>query len=169
MNTLTAVMEWIEENPKEGVRFLESLADELRILLDVASRPLIPLQTELDLCRAHLRVMSCRKAAQFDLQTDGTLVHGQIPPAIFHTLLENAISHNSYDDERVAFRLKEERAAGRRRYTFSAPLRQRERSGRNGVGMRYVTTRLEESYPGRWTLDTFADADAWHTAIEVPA
>ena len=36
MNTLTAIMEWIEEDPREGVHFLQALADELRIFAEVA-------------------------------------------------------------------------------------------------------------------------------------
>ena len=169
MNTLTAVMEWIEENPKQGVRFLESLADELRLFLDVASRPLIPLQKELALCNAHLRIMSCRKAMQFELETTGVNGDKAVPPAIFHTLVENAISHNSYDDATVSFRLREERAGESRRYIFSAPLSTRQEHDGGGVGMRYVKTRLEDSYPGRWSVQSFADGDWWQTSIEVPA
>lgn len=169
MNTLTAVMEWIEENPRQGVRFLESLAEELRLFLDIASRKVIPMEKELALCRAHLQIMSCRKAMQFSLETDGVELQEVIPPAIFHTLVENAISHNAYDAERVAFRLREERASNARRFVFSAPLRSTGDATRGGVGMRYVQTRLEETYPGRWSIRSFAEGDLWQTAIEVPA
>ena len=38
MNTLTSVMEWIEEDPTTGVKFIEALADEFRILSEVSNR-----------------------------------------------------------------------------------------------------------------------------------
>lgn len=177
MNTLTAVMEWMEENPRDGVRFLQSLADELRIFIDIARDSLIPVERELELCRAHLRIMSCRMGSRFELDADGLKTDDRVPPAIFHTLVENAISHNAYGDEPVAFQLREEREHGSRRYLFSAPIRGARPTpaacagevARAPLGTRYLTARLEESYPGRWRLRSFADGDRWQTLIEVPA
>ena len=107
--------------------------------------------------------------SRFELDADGLQTDDHVPPAIFHTLVENAISHNAYGDERVAFQLREERDHGSRRYLFSAPLRKPFPNEGTGVGTRYLTARLEESYPGRWRLRSFADGDRWQTLIEVPA
>jgi hypothetical protein len=169
MNTLTAVMEWIESSPAEGVKFLESFAEELRIFADVAGSSLIPIGRELELCEAHLRIMSCRNGSRFILKTEGLRDADTIPPAIFHTLIENAITHNIYDEEAIAFQLRAEHSNGTRRYVFTAPLRSNAREDRGGMGMKYVRTRLEESYPGRWRVDSTAAKGLWHTSIEVPA
>ena len=58
MNTLTSVMEWIEEDPTTGVKFIEALADEFRILSEVSGKKLIPVSQEIELCRSHLEIMS---------------------------------------------------------------------------------------------------------------
>ena len=168
MNTLTAVMEWIEDDPREGVRFLEALADELRIFAEVSGEKLIPAGRELELCRSHLAIMSCRKGTRFALDADGVDNAAPLPPAIFHTLLENAITHNGYGDDEVVFTLREERSGDARRYVMDAPIRNAARSAAgNGLGLRYVKARLEESFPGRWRVESAPFAACWRTTIEV--
>jgi hypothetical protein len=169
MNTLTAMMEWIDENPAEGVRLLEVLAEELRIFGEISGQSLIPVARELQLCRAHLTIMGCRKGGAFRLDTDGVDDGALVPPAIFHTLVENAITHNGYDDSAdVVFTLREERADRGRRYLFDSPVhRQPAATPRDGLGLRYVRARLEEAFPGRWSLDSGPDGSSWRTTIVV--
>lgn len=175
MNTLTAVIEWIEEDPPQGVRFLEALADELRIFAEVSGEKLIAARRELELCRSHLAVMSCRKGTRFALDADGVDDAAPLPPAIFHTLIENAITHNGYGEDEVVFTLREERSGEARRYVMDAPIRNRARSATmfdaaragSGVGLRYVMARLEESFPGRWRVESAPFATCWRTTIEV--
>jgi hypothetical protein len=170
MNTLTAAMEWIEQSPEEGVRFLEAFADQLRIFAEVSSEASIPIARELALCRAHLMVMSGRKGTRFVLRTDGVDESATIPPAVFHTLIENAITHNRYGQTEVVFALREERLDGIRRYILDAPVTGAPGSrNADGTGLRYVKARLQENYPGLWRCDARADKHAWTTTIEVPA
>lgn len=171
MNTLTAALEWIEEEPREGARFLEALAGELRILNEISGAALIPIARELDLCRSHLTIMSYRKGMQFDLVADRVDARDVIPPAIFHTLLENAISHNRYRAGRVVFHLREERANGARAYTLDTPrvVQSAPAAEKEGIGLRYIKTRLEESFPGKWRMDSVATEDLWRTTIVLTA
>jgi len=169
MNTLTAVMEWIEEDPPAGLRFLEALADELRIFSEVSKEALIPLERELELCRSHLEIMSYRKGTRFELEAEGAdTATAVLPPATLHTLIENALTHNRYDGERVVFRLAQSAIDGTQRYVFDAPLAKRPpRKTTKGIGLRYVRARLEESFPGRWTMSAGPHGDVWRTTIEV--
>jgi hypothetical protein len=168
MNTLTAVMEWIEEDPRQGVRFLEALADELRIFAEVSGEKLIPAGRELELCRSHLAIMSCRKGTRFALDADGVNAAAPLPPAIFHTLIENAITHNGYGEDEVVFTLREERSGDARRYVMDAPIRNAARTATgDGLGLRYIKARLEESFPGRWRIESAPFATNWRTTIEV--
>ncbi len=170
MNTLTAAMEWIEEDPREGLKFLEAFAEELRIFAAVSKEPLVPLARELALCRSHLEVMNYRKAVRFRLESDGVDTHASIPPATLHTLVENAITHNRYREGDVVFSLREERGAGVRRWIFDAPIRGEKRARKDeGTGLRYVKARLEESFPGRWRFDAGEAGGCWRTIIEVTA
>lgn len=168
MNTLTAAMEWIEQSPEEGVRFLDAFADQLRIFAEVSAAVSIPMAREIALCRAHLTVMSGRTATRFVLRTDGVDEAASIPPAVFHTLIENAITHNAYAQGEVVFALREERQDRTRRYVLDAPVTRVTTVNGDGTGLRYVKARLEESYPGRWRYAAFADEQTWTTTIEVP-
>ncbi len=171
MNTLTAAMEWIEQSPAEGVKFLEAFADQLRIFADVSGDVSIPMAREIALCRAHLMVMSGRKGVRFLLRTECLDESASVPPAVFHTLLENAITHNRYGQAEVVFALREERQDRLRRYVLDAPLTPGTSTGRNadGIGLRYIKARLEENYPGCWHLESEAHEQSWTTTIEVPA
>ncbi|HJW93190.1 MAG TPA: histidine kinase [Thermoanaerobaculia bacterium] len=186
MNTLTAAIEWIEAEPVEGARFLDALASELRILNEISGASSIPISRELELCRSHLTIMSYRKDMRFELETSGIDHAAEIPPAIFHTLIENAISHNRYRDRRIVFTLDATRSNGHRKYVLDTPLSRHRvapatspaafaaesaapHDGREGLGLRYVKTRLEESFPGGWQLQSEAMEDRWRTTIVVPA
>lgn len=168
MNTLTALMEWVENDPGSGVRFLEAFADELRIFSSIARDTKIPMERELALCRSHLAVMECRKGTRFHLRADSVDPRAAIPPAVLHTLVENALTHNRYEDD-VEFTLHEERFRKTRRYIFEAPFAAGSVSHSEGTGLRYVRARLEESYPGRWALQAGERDGCWRTVIEVPA
>jgi len=171
MNTLTAVMGWIEEDPAEGLKLLEAFADELRLFGAISRNAAIPLSQEIALCRAHLAVMSCRKEKRFTLRTEAVDAAALVPPAVFHTLVENAITHNRYDCNEVDFLLSEEREGALRRYVFDAPLSVSAGRDRDheGTGLRYVKARLEELYPGGWRLRSGAEHGNWRTTIEVTA
>jgi hypothetical protein len=171
MNTLTAVMEWIEDDPPAGLAFLEALADELRLFEEMSHERLVPVAQELALCRTHLTLMECRKRTRFELDLDAVDPAATIPPAVFHTLIENAITHNRYGDSVVVFALRERRTETTRCYVFDAPLGTRPAAERaiDGTGMRYVKARLEESYAGRWSVAGAAFGSSWRTLLEVPA
>ncbi|MEL6614310.1 MAG: histidine kinase, partial [Bacteroidota bacterium] len=146
MNSLTSVAEWIETDPAVGVRALEALAAELRALSEVSGEALIPMARELALCRTHLDVMGYRRDVRFDLDARGVDPEGPIPPAVLHTLVENAVTHNAYPPGHVQLTLRETRHEGRRRLTLRAPLAGAAREApQEGGGLRYVRARLAES------------------------
>ncbi|MEM1056632.1 MAG: histidine kinase [Bacteroidota bacterium] len=169
MNSLTSVAEWIETDPTVGVRALEALAAELRALSDVSAEPLIPMSRELALCRAHLDVMGYRRDVRFDLDATGVDPDAPIPPAVLHTLVENAVTHNAYPPGHVQLTLRETRCEGRRRLTLRAPLAGAAREApEEGGGLRYVRARLEESVDGPWSVRSEASGGAWVTDIDLP-
>ena len=169
MNTLTSIVEWVETDPATGARALDALADELRALSEVSGERLIPMRREVALCRAHLAVMGYRRDVRFELDAEGVDPEGAVPPAVLHTLVENAVTHNAHPPGAVALTLREERSAGRRRLTLRAPLAGEPRTdGREGGGLRYVRARLDEAYSGAWTLRSGAEGGAWVTRIDLP-
>jgi len=174
MNTLTALAEVFEEDPDNAGEVLEALAEEIRTLGEVASRKLIPLRQELELCRAHLVVMGMRRDQKLTLTARNVDEDREVPPAIFHTLLENALSHSHYGgEESITFELLEEFRNEAVLYRFLAPLappskdRGAEAAPSTGTGLRYVKARLTEAFEDRWTLESRAQDGAWQTEISI--
>lgn len=175
MNTLGALTEWILENPKASVDMIQVLADEFRLLNDVSAKEKIPLAQEIELCEAHLKIMSYRQDQNLRLETQIDDASVEFPPAIFHTLVENALTHNRYAEDTVCFHLTQildgtERAT----YEFTAPkgaagqIRQKKKGG--GLGLAYVEARLEEAWPGNYSIDAGPTEDGgWKTRIEIGA
>ena len=169
MNTLTTIVEWVETDPATGARALEALAGELRALSEVSGERTIPMARELALCRAHLAVMGFRRDVEFELDAEGVDPETGVPPATLHTLVENAVTHNAYAPGTVRLVLRETVGAGRRQWVLRAPLAGAPRvNGPEGGGLRYVRARLEEAFPGRWTLASGVEGGAWTTWIDVP-
>ena len=169
MNALTSVVEWVETDPATGARALEALAGELRALSEVSGERTIPTGREVALCRAHLAVMGYRRDVRFRLDAEGVDPAAPVPPAVLHTLVENAVTHNAYPSGAVEMTLREERPDGRRQLVLRVPLAGAPQAGgREGGGLRYVRARLEEAFPGRWALSSGAEGGAWVTRIDLP-
>ncbi|MEL6253313.1 MAG: histidine kinase, partial [Bacteroidota bacterium] len=99
MNTLTSLMEWIEEAPGESIQFIEALSGEFEIMSEIAEEKLIPIMQEIDLCKYHIEIMRFRKELNYIFVQENIDPEEKIPPAIFHTLIENAITHSYPDKE----------------------------------------------------------------------
>jgi len=169
MNTLTTIMEVIEQEPKTAVTLIEALAGEFRILARVSGEKLIPLGQELELCRAHLHIMSLRRGISCSLEVANVDETSPVPPALFHTLVEGGLTHQLPRDGRLRFTLEAAYQPGLARYVLTvhggnppAPQPVRE-----GTGLRYVKARLEESFAGRWTLAVGPVAEGWQSVIEI--
>ena len=108
-----------------------------------------------------------------------------VPPALFHTLIENGITHSEGRPRHRVFRLHAERTPRLTQYTLIAPLPETvgpslppvrangrldsmtKESSEAGTGLRYVRARLEESFPGRWSMRAGATAEGWRTEIDI--
>ena len=170
MNTLNTLSELFEQQPEVAGVALEALAEELRGLQEIASERLIPMARELALCRAHLVLMGLRRDRRFRLETEGVEEGSMVPPAIFHTLLENALTHNRYGPEEVAFRIRQAREGRRRRYVFEAPAGEEGAAERgSGTGLQYLRARLREAFGDDWELVSQGNGRRWRTEIVMPA
>jgi len=172
MNTLTALSEWIEEDPAIAARMIQALSEELRLLGTISDRTLIRMEDEIALCRSHLEIMSCRKGRRMTLETAGLDPAAPIPPAVVHTLVENAITHGAARESDVVLRLRRGTEPGRVRYVFESPFEAGAADpapAREGTGLRYIRARLEESFGDRWSLSSGAAGSVWRTEIVVPA
>lgn len=171
MNSLTSLMDWVEESPRDGVQFIEALATELALLNEMADARLVPIGREIELCRAHLSVMRYRKEVAYTWSATGVDPAALLPPAVLHTLVENGITHSRPDGGgRIAFELAYHRDATGQHYTLRTLARNRAGTeGRGeGTGLRYVRARLRENFGEEgWYLSSGATATGWETRITV--
>jgi hypothetical protein len=170
MNTLAVLSEVVEQSPPAAIKLIDDLAEEFRTVARVSAEKLIPLAQELDLCRAHLRVMSVRTGRDWQLEVREVDATALVPPAIFLTLIENGFAHQRPTEGATTFVLSGETAGdGVRRYSFVSPGEIQAQPGRpvGGTGMRYVQARLEESFSGRWSLRGQSIPQGWVTIIEI--
>ncbi|MCJ8268940.1 MAG: histidine kinase, partial [Psychrosphaera sp.] len=179
LNTLTSIEQWIEEEPQTAVKFIDALADEFKVMNAMADQKQVPLAQELDLCRSHLQIMSYRKDMQFELATINTNPELLIPPAIIHTLIENALTHNIYLQGTINMPLTQSTVEQGICLELTAPLNLPKNlpnkepnkeankldSQSNGTGLKYIRSRLEESYPGLWDLQEQQTEQYWITKI----
>ncbi|WP_228445510.1 histidine kinase [Chryseobacterium nakagawai] len=169
-NTLTSMMDWVEESPKEGSRFIQALATEFDIMNEISEQTLIPITKELELCRQHVSIMGFRKEINYQWEEIGIDEKQLIPPAIIHTLLENGITHSEpFPGNTVKFVLSYILQDKTHQYTFKTVAENRKvmtnRSG--GNGFKYIRARLTESYGQNWTFDSVAAEDGWISTIHI--
>lgn len=170
MNSLTAVMEWIETDPEMGMNFIEELANEFRKMASFADKKMVLISEEIELCRIHLRLMSMRLKENYEIDIQNIDQNKMIPPVIFHTLLENAISHNKFTDHngKIVFKIIGEDIKNKRTYSFFTPYQPKEyMANGSGTGMSYIKARLEEAYPKNWSISDQYENNYWRTDIQI--
>ncbi|WP_307296014.1 histidine kinase [Flavobacterium sp. SORGH_AS_0622] len=169
-NTLTSLIDWIEESPQQGVVFIRALADEFDIMNSISEDTLIPIQREIELCRKHLDIMSFRKEICYTWEEKNIDPNEEIPPAVIHTIIENGITHSLPPKEGcITFSLSFSREKNHKQYTLltMAENRNRKKENSNGTGFKYIKARLNESYGNNWHFESFAVEKGWCTTIKI--
>jgi hypothetical protein len=169
-NTLTSLIDWVEESPKQGAEFIQALADEFDIMNSISEAVLIPIRQEIELCKTHLTVMQFRKEIHYEWQESGIDETEYIPPALIHTILENGITHSiPITESLISFQLSYLRTNNYKQYTFETKAlnRQGSKKREGGTGFRYIQARLTESYGDRWKFISEAVPGGWLTTIQI--
>ena len=168
-NSITSAIDWIERNPPKGVELLFALSKEFDILNDISDKKLIPVIKELELCRAHLEIMSFRKEEMYVLETKGIDEFAMIPPAILLTIIENGITHKSGEQDGLTFYVTATKEDEKTRYHILADgdVHKTQNEINEGTGSRYIKARLQESYPDDWHFESKAGHEGWETTFEV--
>ena len=170
MNTLTSLIDWVEEVPKKGVLFIEALAKEFDLFNQIEGQTLIPIDQEIALCRTHLEIMEYRKEINYFWEEEGIDPGQKVPPAILHTLLENGITHSMpLEDNSIKFKLIFESNSHYKRYTFltfAAGVRQ-STNRKDGTGLKYVKARLTESYDSKWDFTSEPTNHGWKNILKI--
>jgi len=187
MNSLNAAVEWLEEEPQKGVEFIQALSEEFREFSRTSNLKLIPIQDEINMCRGHLKIMKYRQDKDYKLFEENLNYDRTIPPAIFHTIIENGITHEPQEAENAYFIIKEEKLKNAIRYRVISlytsniiinsvkGLKSSLLSGEkmqsedtlDGTGFTYIKARLTESYGDNWNIISNSYDIGWETIIEI--
>ena len=172
MNTLTSLIDWIEEAPDKGVLFIEALAEEFDLLSQVENETLIPISQEIQLCKSHINIMRFRKEINYLWNHEGVNenIEQLIPPAVILTLLENSITHCLPSDKNeMRFKLIAYTKANSQKYIFLTfgKVRNQQKNTSDGTGFKYIKARLVESYGDDWTFTSKATNEGWENTITI--
>ncbi len=169
LNTLTSIIVWLRKDSNSAIKLIEALAEEFRMINQISALKLIPIKQEIDLCKAHLKIMSYRKGADYKMEILDINEKENIPPMIFHTLIENGLTHGYENKITGIFKLQRIKNSDCTKYILSndGDFNTDESKDSSGFGLRYIKSRLEESYPNRWNLASNRLAQGWETTIEI--
>ncbi len=170
-NSLTSLQELIETDPIQANKFIEALADEFRLFSEMADNKLVPIAQEIELCEAHLQIMSQRKQGRYELITENITGNEMIPPGIFHTLIENGFTHGFKKQESGEFRLYKLANNGTITYKFSnnGDINTAPTKSNCGTGFKYIKNRLAENYGDQWNLTHDVNAGQFEVKISIPS
>lgn len=165
LNTLTVLSEWIESKPELAVKQIELLSEEFRFITRVSGETLISIEEELKMCGIHLDIFNAKQYSNFELESKGIIANTQIPPMIFHTLIENGLTHSNKEKGRFVIEQREEGKSIVFRIT-SEPLVE-PKFEKEGLGINYIKSRLEQAFPAKWEFTSKANKDVWETKIVI--
>ncbi|MFH1197150.1 MAG: histidine kinase [bacterium] len=174
MNTLLSLKSWLLKDSDTAEKMIDALANQFSIINKVATEKEIPIGEEIELCKSHLELMGYRFNAQYKLITNGNFNGQCIPPLIFHTLIENGITHAYLPKESGTFTLSCDKKNGLTEYTLcndGSQIKSFSENSNNvigeGLGIKYVKTRLEENYPEQWSIEYGMKNGLWEVRLSI--
>ncbi len=173
-NSLATIRSLSKSAPKSAEGMIQAISNEYYLLNKMISENEIAICEEIELCREHLRVMGFRREAEYKLYANNIPCELLVPPLIFHTLIENGITHSLEPKEPGNFGIVYKRDKNVDEFTIenngSLIYKIDEMTLTNleeGLGYKYIRARLEENYSGNWHLNYCARNGTWQTTIRI--
>lgn len=168
LNSLNSIIAWLEENPQTAAKLVHALAEELRTILDFSKEKLVSVNEEIRVCKLHLEVMGLRRDAAYTLDADAAPPGEKLPPLLFHTLLENALTHGNPVANNLEFSIRRSETSANieyRMFNECLPPDGIADTPKEGTGIRYVKSRLQEAFPKAWQMTYGPVQNGWEVKI----
>ena len=166
LNAMTSLQELIEKEPKAASSFVEDLSNVFDVFARVSNEKLISIQEELDLVESFINIMSVRMGKTFTLSTQKLDHKLEIPPGVLITLIENGITHGFEQLQAGRFEIYSREENGVITLFIendgNAPDEIKE-----GVGINYVRSRLEEAFGQNFLLEFISNSSGFQTKIQL--
>ena len=166
MNSLTLICEWIETSPKQAIELVEQLSEEFRILNKMSAQTWVSLEDEIALCQMHFSIMQKRQQKALSLTIDVPSSSYYLPPAIIHTVIENAFSHNRIKAG-DSFAITASEQNNRLKLCVKTPYRQRKHQGQ-GTGSAYIHSRLQQCFDDDYEFESVQQDTIWLSTFLIP-
>ncbi len=169
LNSLNAIISWLDIDPKNASKLVLALSEEMRMLLTFSQKPMIPLSQEIELCQRHIEVMSLRYDKNFVWSDEGVEEGDLVPPLVLHTLVENAFTHGFVNQSRgsISLEVKKNKNSFEMNLRNDGDIMSHRKHESTGTGLQYVEMRLQEAWPNRWSIQSHAQDKHWITTITI--
>ncbi|EZH73833.1 hypothetical protein ATO12_18040 [Aquimarina atlantica] len=169
INSLMSLQQLISKEPETASKMIEALSEEFHLLSIMGKKKLVPIHQEIEICKAHLRIMSIQQKASYKMKVNGIIGDEMIPPIIIHTLVENGITHGYSGNQDANFELSKQETSSSILYRLfnDSTIEKIDMMTTSGTGLKYVEARLEECYPGKWKLHSNKIKNGWESVIEI--
>lgn len=169
VNSLMSLQQLIPKEPKTASKMIEALSEEFHLLSAMSKKKLVPIEQEIAICEAHLKIMSIQQNAKYTLSLSGFTGNEMIPPIIIHTLVENGITHGYFGKQDASFELSKQQTKDTLIYRLFNDSKEQlvNANSTKGTGLTYIEARLEECYPNNWKLQSNKTENGWETIIEI--
>ncbi|MDX1960701.1 MAG: 7TM diverse intracellular signaling domain-containing protein [Leptospiraceae bacterium] len=168
LNSINATIAWLDEDPETAKQLLTALSEELRYILKLTHKKVIPIDEEIKICKRYLEIMSLRKEAKFQFKTIGIKGKESIPPITLLTLVENGVTHGFQGRKSGEFVLSKKLDSKKTKFILSNDgLPTNSQLETSGTGIKYIKSRLEEAFSGRWDFVSRPSKNGWESIISI--
>jgi len=169
INSLMSLQQLILKEPETASEMIDALSEEFHLLSEMSKKKFIPINQEIKICKAHLRIMSIQQKANYKMEVNGIIGNEIIPPLVIHTFVENGITHGYSGNQNANFELSKLETSISVQYRLfnDCKLKTKLNAITSGTGLKYVEARLEECYPGKWKLHSNKIKNGWESIIEI--
>ena len=101
---------------------------------------------------------------------DSSDVSSSLTSNVFHTLIENGLTHSFLSNEDGEFDLFFEQDGSTKKYKMinsGSQIKESDGEVREGIGLKYVKSRLEEAFKDKWKMDYGRTEDKWEVEIVI--
>ncbi|MDN3643152.1 histidine kinase [Lutimonas halocynthiae] len=169
MNSLMSLQQLISTNTENAKIMIEALSEEFHLLTTMSKQKMVLMSDEIEMCKAHLQIMSIQQKSNYKMITHGFNGNELIPPAVIHTLVENGVTHGYSGSQDAIFELNKVELDDVVIYTLfndSNFTNQLEKQT-TGTGLKYVEARLDACYHNKWKMHSRRVENGWEVIIEI--
>lgn len=170
MNTLNNIHALVEIDPEAARQSIVELSKMMRFVLYECSKPLVPLQKEIDFVRDYVRLMRIRyeESVEISVEVAEPLPDMKVPPLITIPFVENAFKHGISYIHNSFVRVSYGFEAASLIFRCSNSKTESQNDTHGGVGLENVRNRLKLLYGNTYRLNIDDSNDVYSVELRLP-